>query len=141
MRTEMGLQKYEFFQRRIECVSNAVPPALFVGDASIASLQVSNQGSSRANALSGRRHVRLSMAAKAGEGVTVGPGPSSGSGPLTQATKANNESSPKKKCRFMGAKIGKKCQSRFWLFITFAPKSAIWQKTSNRILVFSAGAT
>ena len=106
LRTEMGLQKYEFFQRRIECVSNAVPPALFVGDASIASLQVSNQGSSRANALSGRRHVRLSMAAKAGEGVTVGPGPSSGSGPLTQAAKANNESCPKKKRRFMGAKVG-----------------------------------
>ena len=42
LRTEMGLQKYEFFQRRIECVSNAVSPVLFVGDASIASLQVSN---------------------------------------------------------------------------------------------------
>ena len=65
LRTEMGLQKYEFFQRRIECVSNAVPPALFVGDASIASIQVSNQGSSRANALSGRCLIRLSMVARA----------------------------------------------------------------------------
>jgi hypothetical protein len=75
--------------------------------------QVSNQGNNRANALSGWRHIKLSMAASSGDDAwgrdvpwRIATDPSLG---LLQATNiANPNTNPMKRCRFIAAKITKK---------------------------------